>query len=1002
MTPEDPSDLLFGNAASDLMRGALEQDATQPVTDPRNWQPPAPEQLQAQLTGYVIEAFLARGGMGAVYRGMQASLERPVAIKILPPLLREHDASFAQRFKQEARAMAQLNHPGIVKVFDFGEMSDGTLFFIMEFIDGTDVGQMVARQGRLSSAHALAVTAHVCDALQYAHELGIVHRDIKPANIMVSIDGQVKVADFGLAKSFHGGQTSLTVSGHVMGTLHFVAPEALMLGSSVDHRADIYATGVMLYQMLTGRLPQGLFEMPSLQVKGLDPRFDAVVTSAMREDRKVRYQSIREMRQALDGILTQPISIPAQAAPAQVPPARAAPTTRPTSPQRLQSKAKAAGTNTWWIALGTALFIAGMAGLNHFTNPQPSDAVKPVQAAVGPSAKTLSEPLTATPIANKSAVLLAAWKFDSATPEPGASISRANVSEGILELDGHFEHGKSNDKEGRGYRVTLDAAKMNPKQFTVAVRLRPESFERDHGILLMLGTNGRYMGIEVDQLGVMSLIVKHQKFRAELTAYPVQHDVWTTLVLSFNAVSRQAAIYKDGKRTDNVVIPAACGPWDTDTITDREWTFADYSRARAFKGGVDELVVFNGVLNDSEVSELRLGNSLSVLAPDKDSFSLSLIPTGGTQILGGYRPQRVDTSTTTPSVIRKAPPSLFKPEYGIMKLGPANKQREYAFIIDQPDSLKPQFFVDSNANGDLTDDPSVRWERHIYKQEDGTERISVGGTFRMDLQYDDEKINVQLSAYCFVSGVPNHLEHALFYYADYARTGSITLAGKSFLALLYDDECRGDFSSPKSTLHLDLNGDGRLFDKYFWVTDVFNIGGINYEIADLTPSGANFRIIPSQRTAPESKTVLILEAGQPSLPFDATTLDGTQIAMPTSYKNKVIMLDFWATSRLHCVTQVPYMLSAYEKHRSAGFEILGISLDEDKEKLTAFLKEKNITWPQICDGLGWKASLAKLYNVTGIPSTFLIDGDTGRILATGVRGTGLDPAIAKALAEKKR
>lgn len=189
MTPEytpPSSDPLFGNAASDLLREAAGTEG-KPPSDPRFWQPPTPEELQSRLEGYVIEAFLARGGMGAVYRGMQTSLERAVAIKILPPMLQEHDANFALRFKQEARAMAQLNHPGIVKVFDFGEMSDGTLYFIMEFIDGTDVAQMVARQGRLSSAHALAVTAHVCDALQYAHELGIVHRDIKPANIMVGI-----------------------------------------------------------------------------------------------------------------------------------------------------------------------------------------------------------------------------------------------------------------------------------------------------------------------------------------------------------------------------------------------------------------------------------------------------------------------------------------------------------------------------------------------------------------------------------------------------------------------------------------------------------------------------------------------------------------------------------------------------------------------------------------------------------------------------------------------
>lgn len=275
--------------------------------DPQAWQPPAPEALQAQLHGYEVQQFIARGGMGAVYGGMHSSLARPVAIKILPPELRQGDPQYAERFQQEARAMAQLNHPGIVSVYDFGQLADGTLYLIMEFIDGTDVSQMVLKQGRLSSAHAIAITAHVCDALQYAHERGIVHRDIKPANIMVAFDGRVKVADFGLAKSSRHKDLGLTQSGFVMGTPHFVAPEALILGLEVDQRADIYAVGVMLYQMLTGKVPQGVFEMPSLQVAGLDPRYDHIIARAMREDRDQRYPAIREMRQALDGILTQPV-----------------------------------------------------------------------------------------------------------------------------------------------------------------------------------------------------------------------------------------------------------------------------------------------------------------------------------------------------------------------------------------------------------------------------------------------------------------------------------------------------------------------------------------------------------------------------------------------------------------------------------------------------------------------------------------------------------------------
>lgn len=306
MSESEPTPPPSAPDPAELLGRALE---SQPATgQPLDWDPPSPEVLQAQLQGYQVTQFLARGGMGAVYRGMHVSLDRQVAIKILPPQLRHGDPQYATRFQQEARAMAQLNHPGIVSVYDFGQMADGTLYFIMEFIDGTDVGQMVLKQGRLSSAHAMAITAHVCDALHYAHERGIVHRDIKPANIMVGYDGRVKVADFGLAKSVRQVDTGLTQSGYVMGTPHFVAPEALIIGVEVDQRADIYAVGVMLYQMLTGKVPQGMFEMPSMQVPGLDPRYDHIIARAMREDREQRYPTIQEMRRALDGILTQPVA----------------------------------------------------------------------------------------------------------------------------------------------------------------------------------------------------------------------------------------------------------------------------------------------------------------------------------------------------------------------------------------------------------------------------------------------------------------------------------------------------------------------------------------------------------------------------------------------------------------------------------------------------------------------------------------------------------------------
>lgn len=403
-TAPPDKDPLFGNPASDLLRGAME-DA--PGTTPTAaWEPPTSEQLAALLPQYEIECMLGRGGMGAVYKGRQIALERPVAVKILSNHLAGTDTSFAERFKNEARAMAKLSHSGIVTVYDFGEAAGGLLYIVMEFVEGTDVGAMIVQQGRLHSEHAMAITAHVCDALAYAHGLGIIHRDIKPANIMLRNDGVVKVADFGLAKfSSEDGKTQgLTQGGMAIGTPHFVAPEALMHGLTLDHRADIYAVGVMLYQMLTGKLPQGLFELPSLQIPGLDPRYDAIIGKALRENREVRYPSVQDLRRDLDAILTQPVAklqanveeAPAALTPrarskrASNPPVRH---DRPAQPP----KSTLRGTFAWgllFVLLGaTAVYFFG--GVQKETgsssaSPVPSEEWRDLLAVVDPETGTVS------------------------------------------------------------------------------------------------------------------------------------------------------------------------------------------------------------------------------------------------------------------------------------------------------------------------------------------------------------------------------------------------------------------------------------------------------------------------------------------------------------------------------------------------------------------------------------------------------------------------------------
>lgn len=284
-----------------------------------HWKVPSVEIMRGAFPQYDILGLQGQGGMGAVFRAWQKSLDRLVAIKVLPQGAGVDTFNFAERFKNEARTMARLNHPGIVHVHDFGETADGLLFFVMEFVEGTDVQQLILQQRQLPPSYALPIAAHVCDALAYAHTHGVIHRDIKPANVMLTRDGAVKVADFGLAKLDDPTASSLTQTNMTMGTPDYVAPEALLPGSMTDARADLYAVGVMIYHMLMGEVPRGMFDLPGQRIPGSDPRIDAVITKAMKQRPEERYQTAAELRADLDAILTTPAVISGGASSAALP-----------------------------------------------------------------------------------------------------------------------------------------------------------------------------------------------------------------------------------------------------------------------------------------------------------------------------------------------------------------------------------------------------------------------------------------------------------------------------------------------------------------------------------------------------------------------------------------------------------------------------------------------------------------------------------------------------------
>lgn len=259
--------------------------------------PPSTEELDELIPGYKFLQFIERGGMGAVYKAVQKSLNRPVAVKLLPQVHRDKE-SFAERFRREAQALALLNHPHIVAVHDFGETSGGQMYYVMEFVDGMDL-QHLLRRDPPEPKQMLKIITQVCEALQFAHEHGIVHRDIKPANILIDARGNVKVADFGLAKVVGPQSVNYTATGMMIGTPDYIAPEALEHGGEIDHRADIYSLGVMIYEIFTGHVPKGVWEPPSIR-SGADKGIDAIVSKAMQNNPEKRYQHVGELTQVLE------------------------------------------------------------------------------------------------------------------------------------------------------------------------------------------------------------------------------------------------------------------------------------------------------------------------------------------------------------------------------------------------------------------------------------------------------------------------------------------------------------------------------------------------------------------------------------------------------------------------------------------------------------------------------------------------------------------------------
>jgi len=261
----------------------------------------APEKKKVTLGEYTLTGKIGQGGVAEIYKGHQESLNRDVAIKILHSKL-TNDPEIVRRFERESMVVGRLNHPNIVHVIDRGS-TGGRYYFVMEYIDGTSLREVI-NSDRIPIKTKLDMLVQVCKALDYAHKNGVIHRDIKPTNVLIDRQGNALVADFGIAQIVGTPESEMTATDVIMGTLAYMSPEQKASSTNVDQTTDIYATGIMLYEILVGKKPQGRFGLPSELDSNIDQKFDKIIMKCLAQEAKDRFQTAVELKDAILEIIS--------------------------------------------------------------------------------------------------------------------------------------------------------------------------------------------------------------------------------------------------------------------------------------------------------------------------------------------------------------------------------------------------------------------------------------------------------------------------------------------------------------------------------------------------------------------------------------------------------------------------------------------------------------------------------------------------------------------------
>ncbi len=442
--------------------------------------------IGSELGNYVVDSLLGEGGMGAVFAGRHKFLGHRVAIKVLHGSY-ANDESVTQRFFLEAKASIDIGHPNVIKVLDFGRSQEGSLYLVMELLEGLNLRQALAANGPFSEREAVAIIVAVCDGLAAAHRKGITHRDLKPDNVFLTLDNEVKILDFGIAKVEKAGAGTKT--GALLGTPVYMAPEQCRDAKLVGPHTDLYATGTILFELVTGRSPfsgelaeviaKHLFESPPRPstLAPISPQLEALILECLEKESAARPSSMEVLRDRLRALTTTDSGAPSLPRGAVLTPFRHVTTlsrttgeSRPATPSQRRS--------AWWAVVLGATLLGGAALLYRSRTPTNSILLPPAPTLVASPTPAVSLPpaqIAPAPSASKSAQVVVR------SDPPGATVFVDGTAVGTTPVLLRVNLPKEIALTRRGYRRAKEVLTV-PGELTI--KLVPEARlpapRRDH------------------------------------------------------------------------------------------------------------------------------------------------------------------------------------------------------------------------------------------------------------------------------------------------------------------------------------------------------------------------------------------------------------------------------------------------------------------------------------------------------------------------------------------